>query len=189
MLLLFLLWAAAPGWWLLLCRNEMERGGVVKGSRGYKKAMNLPEEDRVGGGGVTCGPLIPVAGALERSRRGKMSAGVGLGMGNEKEEGRGFRMDLCKRRRLQCERSVVHSGKSLSHAVSLDARSQKNAKERESFVCCCFVFFSDWELLVGCVWGRLQETPEAATARGQAVRWSAWGGGDGLAYPKSPPHT
>ena len=141
MLLLFLLWAAAPGWWLLLCRNEMERGGVVKGSRGYKKAMNLPEEDRVGGGGVTCGPLIPVAGALERSRRGKMSAGVGLGMGNEKEEGRGFRMDLCKRRRLQCERSVVHSGKSLSHAVSLDARSQRNAKERESFVCCCFFFW------------------------------------------------
>lgn len=61
----------------------MERGGVVKGSRGYKKAMNLPEEDQVRGGGVTCGPMIPEAGALERSRGG-MSAGVGLGMGNEK---------------------------------------------------------------------------------------------------------
>lgn len=48
----------------------MERGGVVKGSRGYKKAMNLPEEDQVRGGGVTCGPLIPEAGALERSRGG-----------------------------------------------------------------------------------------------------------------------
>lgn len=47
----------------------MERGGVVKGSRGYKKAMNLPEEDQVRGG-VTCGPLIPEAGALERSRGG-----------------------------------------------------------------------------------------------------------------------
>lgn len=44
-------------------------------------------------------------------------------------------MDLCKRRRLQCESSVVHSGKSLSHAVSLDARSHKNAKERESGGC------------------------------------------------------
>lgn len=30
---------------------------------------------------------------------------------------------------------------------------------------------------VECFGGRLQETPEAATARGQAVRWSAWGGG------------
>lgn len=38
-------------------------------------------------------------------------------------------MDLCKRRRLQCERSVVHSGKSLSHAVSLDARSLKTPKK------------------------------------------------------------
>ncbi len=71
-----------------------------------------------------------------------MSAGIGLGMGNEKRE-RGFRMDLCKRRRLQCECSVVHSGKSLSHAVLVEqhhAKSQKCNKSREE----C----SDWELLV-----------------------------------------
>lgn len=34
----------------------MERGGVVKGSRGYKKAMNLPEEDQVRGGGYLWPP-------------------------------------------------------------------------------------------------------------------------------------
>lgn len=97
----------------------MERGSVVKGSRGYKKS-DEPAKGRVG---VTCGPPIPVAGALEE---GGMSAGIGLGMGNERRGG--FRMDPGKRRRLQCERSVVHSGKSLSHAVSVEL--QHHAKSQ-----------------------------------------------------------
>lgn len=55
-------------------------------------------------------PPLPVAGALEGDVCWHR-AGNG-----ERKEG-GFRMDLCKRRCLRCERSVVHSGKSLSHAA------------------------------------------------------------------------
>lgn len=63
------------------------------------------------------GYLWPPDTGGRRVRGGGMSAGIGLGMGNERRGGGGFKMDLCKRRRLQCERSVVHSGKSLSHAL------------------------------------------------------------------------
>lgn len=70
--------------------------------------MNLPKEDW----GL---PVAPDTGG--RGVRGGMSAGIGLGMGTK--EG-GFKMNLCKQRRLQCECSVVHSGKSLSHALWVD---------------------------------------------------------------------
>ena len=63
-----------------------------------------------------------------------MSAGIGLGMGDGKERGGGFKMDLCKRRRLQCERSVVHSGKSLSHALSVEQRGTKKSQGNREHV-------------------------------------------------------
>lgn len=89
----------------------MERGGVVRGSRGYKKAMNLPEEGYL---------WRPDTGG-RRVRVGGCLLALGWEWGNERR--RGFKMDLCKRRRLQCERSVVHSGKSLSHALSLNCNT------------------------------------------------------------------
>lgn len=81
--------------------------------------MNLPKE---GVGGLPVAPPLPVAGALEGDVCWHR-AGNG-----ERKEG-GFRMDLCKRRCLRCERSVVRSGKSLSHtaAVSLSAELCKES--------------------------------------------------------------
>lgn len=118
--LLHLLKAAGPSrdWWLLLCRNEMERGSVVKGSRGYKKRWTCQRRSE--------GYLWPPPPYRWRGvRRGCLLA-EGWEWG--KKGGRGFKMDLCKRRRLQCERSVVHSGKSLSHALSFEL--QHHAKRQ-----------------------------------------------------------
>lgn len=68
-----------------------------------------------------------MAGALE----GGMSASIGLRMGNERRGG--FKMDLCKRWHLQCERSVVHSGKSLSRALLVEVQQR-----RESIMPTCY---------------------------------------------------
>ncbi len=57
----------------------MERGSVVRGSGGYKS-----DEPAKGEAGVTCGPLMPVAGALEgdvcwhRAGDGERKKGAGL---------------------------------------------------------------------------------------------------------------
>lgn len=85
-------------------------------------------------GGLPEAPPPPDSGALER---GGMSAGRrgwkwGTKSGSWGEGG--FKMDLCKRRRLQCERGVVHSGKSLSHAISVEL--QHGAKRLKKVATC-----------------------------------------------------
>lgn len=72
--------------------------------------------------GVTCGPLIPVAGALEEDVCWHRT-----GNGGTKGEG-ALGMDLCKRRCLQCERGVVHSGKSFKPCNCIGIRTTPPCK-------------------------------------------------------------
>lgn len=75
--------------------------------------MNLPKEEW----GLPVTPLILVAGALE------MSASIGLGMGNKRKGA--LRWNRCKQWHLQCERSVMHSGKSLSRVLLVEDSARK----------------------------------------------------------------
>lgn len=108
------------------------------------------------------------------SPEGKQSRRRGDAVISEKkeEERRDFQDGPCKRRCLRCERDVVHPGKSFSRAALADGWNglKRHVIQIQSLT----LFFSFFLLQLGC--GRLQETPEADTARGQAVRWSAWGG-------------
>lgn len=111
--------------------NEMECGDVVK--RRSLKAM----------GGAYLRPPWVVTGVLEGYECCDREWGA--------EKSRGTRMDPCKQQCLRCERSVVHSGKSLSHAGKIVRTSSDETVK---------AFWSrtgDWY-----IWGRSSGNPRGS---------------------------
>lgn len=150
-------------------------------AEGKKKRWSLPREEQgEEGKGLPEDPPSP--SPRPPSRTGQTGAFRGGGRdvcqhwtGNVVFRGGGGGGGLasgpCKRRCLRCERGVVHPGKSLSRA---SLANQFRCNLCEFGATSSLQFFYSLSFLIGC--SRRQETPEADTARGQAVRWSAWGG-------------